>query len=178
MRRRVCFETLVEQTLALLNQAHRSTKSCTAHAPAELLARPHLRASYDDPQFIVRNLYRLYAGWWDGNPAQLKPAREVELAAEIRDLAGGVDVPCQRVLSRLREGKLALAAHLIEQALHASPTDAAVRKKAYQQIYTARAEAETSLMVRGIFAPPSARWSPGRKRRAAHASVASVGCAP
>jgi len=144
-------ETLVEQTLALLNQGAPLDEILhSVHAPAELLARPYLRASYDDPQFIVRNLYRLYAGWWDGNPAQLKPAREVELAAEICDLAGGVDVLRQRALSRLREGKLALAAHLIEQALRTSPADAAVRK-AYQQIYTARAEAETSLMARGIF---------------------------
>jgi alkyl sulfatase BDS1-like metallo-beta-lactamase superfamily hydrolase len=33
----------------------------------------------------------LYAGWFDGNPAHLKPAPSAELAGEIAALAGGVN---------------------------------------------------------------------------------------
>lgn len=144
-------ETLVDQTLALLNQGAPLDEILhSVRVPAELVGRPYLRASYDDPLFIVRNLYRLYAGWWDGNPAQLKPAREADLAAEISDLAGGVAVLRQRALMRLDEGKLPLAAHLIEMAYRVAPEDPAVRQ-AYQRIYQARAEAESSLMARGIF---------------------------
>ncbi len=153
-------ETLVEQTLALLNQGAPLDEILhSVRAPAELLSRPYLRATYDDPMFIVRNLYRLYAGWWDGNPAQLKPAPEAELAAELSELAGGVDILRQRALTRLSEGKLALAAHLIELAFRSAPQDPAVRQ-ACQRIYQARAEAEPSLMARGIFRSAARRADP------------------
>ena len=48
--------------------------------PAHLLERPYLRPVYDEPEFVVRNVYRLYGGWWDGNPANLKPARDAEVS--------------------------------------------------------------------------------------------------
>ena len=56
--------------------------------PAALEARPFLQPVYDEPEFIVRNIWRLYGGWWDGNPATLKPAPERALATELAALAG------------------------------------------------------------------------------------------
>ncbi len=46
----------------------------SVRAPAEFLAKPYLLPKYDDPEFVVRNIWHLYAGWFDGNPAHLKPA--------------------------------------------------------------------------------------------------------
>ena len=46
----------------------------TVRAPAHLLERPYLHAVYDEPEFVVRNLWRLYGGWYDGDPSHLKPA--------------------------------------------------------------------------------------------------------
>ncbi len=53
------------------------------------LAGPYLQPVYDEPEFIIRTVWRRYGGWWDGNPATLKPARERTLATEIARLAGG-----------------------------------------------------------------------------------------
>ena len=36
--------------------------------------KPWLRPIYDHPEFIARNVYRLYGGWWDHNPANMLPA--------------------------------------------------------------------------------------------------------
>ena len=33
----------------------------------ELLERRTATAVYDEPEFIVRNIWRLYGGWYDGN---------------------------------------------------------------------------------------------------------------
>ena len=147
-------ETLVTQTLVLLNQgAPLDTVLAEVRAPAELLSRPYLRPSYDDPQFIVRNLYRLYAGWWDGNPAHLKPAPEATLARELAALCGGASSLAARASSLLAQGdatSLALAGHLIDLARRAAPDDDAIQA-AYQQVNQARAESETSLMARAIF---------------------------
>ena len=75
-------ETLVEQTLALMNEGARSTTSCTPCARPPLLARPYLRPIYDDPEFVVRNIWRLYGGWYDGDPSHLKPAPRRGVARE------------------------------------------------------------------------------------------------
>ena len=53
---------------------------------------------YDEPEFIVRNIWRLYGGWYDGNPAHLKPAPEAVLAVEIAELAGGATRLAARAL--------------------------------------------------------------------------------
>ena len=57
--------------------------------PEALAGRPFLQPVYDEPEFIVHTVWRQYGGWWDGNPATLKPAPERALAAELAELAGG-----------------------------------------------------------------------------------------
>ena len=61
----------------------------TVKAPDHLLEKPYLRPVYDEPEFVVRNLWRLYGGWYDGNPARLKPPTDAAIAAEVASLAGG-----------------------------------------------------------------------------------------
>jgi alkyl sulfatase BDS1-like metallo-beta-lactamase superfamily hydrolase len=119
-------------------------------APAELLERPWLRPVYDDPEFIVRNVWRLYGGWYDGNPAHLKPATDASLAAEVASLAGGAAALAARAIELCEAGDLRLAAHLAEWAVRAAPGDGAV-KDACKKVYEARAAAETSLMGQSIF---------------------------
>ena len=83
-------ESLVEQTLALMNEGARLDDIvATVEAPAHLLEKPYLRPVYDEPEFVVRNLWRLYGGWYDGNPARLKPPTDAAIAAEVASLAGG-----------------------------------------------------------------------------------------
>src|SRR5260221_7243385 len=57
--------------------------------PAHLESRPYLRPIYDEPEFIVRNVWRLYGGWGGGNPPHLKPRPDTRLAAEVAAMAGG-----------------------------------------------------------------------------------------
>ena len=118
--------------------------------PPHLLARPYLRPIYDEPEFVVRNVWRLYGGWYDGNPAHLKPARESALATELAALAGGAGRLAERATELAAQGELALACHLAEFARRAAPDDPAIRA-ARGAVYTRRAETEQSVMARGIF---------------------------
>ena len=69
-------ESLVSQTLAVMNGGGRLDEAIhTVAVPAALADRPFLQPVYDEPEFIVRTVWRQYGGWWDGNPATLKPAR-------------------------------------------------------------------------------------------------------
>ncbi|HEY3836832.1 MAG TPA: alkyl sulfatase dimerization domain-containing protein, partial [Bryobacteraceae bacterium] len=141
-------ESLVRQTLALMNEGRSLDEILHAvSAPAELLGNPYLLPKYDDPEFVVRGIWHLYAGWFDGNPAHLKPAPAAELAA----LAGGEDKLAERAKALAQAGKTRLAAHLIELPSTASPASAdiqAVRARVYAQC----ASAEASLIGKAIFA--------------------------
>ncbi len=144
-------EHLVSQTLAHMNEGARADQILGAvKAPRELLDRPYLRPIYDEPEFIVRNVMRQYGGWWDGNPAHLKPAREREVADELCALAGGTKKLVERAIERSGAGEHALACHLIEIAFASTGCDDAVRA-ARAKVYRARAEVEPSLMAKGVF---------------------------
>ena len=143
-------EHLHDETVAMMNAGARLDEIIhTVRAPAHLLERPYLRPVYDEPEFVVRNTWRLYGGWWDGDPASLKPAPAAVLASEVASLAGGAARLADRALD-LMATDLRLAGHLAEMASQAAPSDpaiAAVRR----QVFAARAASEASTMSRGVF---------------------------
>jgi alkyl sulfatase BDS1-like metallo-beta-lactamase superfamily hydrolase len=114
-------ESLTRQTLELMNKG--SSLGEILHSvsvPAELLAKPYLLPKYDDPEFVVRNIWHLYAGWFDGNPAHLKAA--LAMAAELASLAGGAHKLAQRAAVLADGGR-----HLAELAGNALPQDKAIQ---------------------------------------------------
>jgi alkyl sulfatase BDS1-like metallo-beta-lactamase superfamily hydrolase len=144
-------ESLVDQTLEMMNAGARLDDIVHAvRAPQHLLDKPYLRPVYDEPEFVVRNLWRLYGGWYDGNPAHLKPAPDAVLAAELAQLAGGAGVLASRAQELATSGDLRLAGHLAEMAALAAPDDAAVHA-ARAEVFGARAAEERSTMSKGVF---------------------------
>jgi hypothetical protein len=115
-------ESLYEQTRAAMNQGA-TLYEILEHVrpPAELAAKPFLKPVYDEPDFIVRNVYRCLGGWYSGVPSELKPAPRRQQAREIASLAGGVG----RLLARAREcaadGDLTIACHLVDRFAEAEP---------------------------------------------------------
>ncbi|HEY8058662.1 MAG TPA: alkyl sulfatase dimerization domain-containing protein, partial [Acidimicrobiales bacterium] len=93
-------EELVREVLERMNAGQAlDTIVHEVRVPQAVLDQPWMQPVYDEPEFVVRNIWRLYGGWYDGNPATLKPAREAALAAELADLAGGA----HRLANRARE---------------------------------------------------------------------------
>ena len=155
-------ETLCEQTLELMNSGARLDEVVhTVRAPQHLLDRPYLRPVYDEPEFIVRNLWRLYGGWYDQNPANLKPAPEAELADELAGLAGGARVLADRAAELMARGSARLAGHLAEWAAQAAPGDRAIAA-VRAEVYAERARQESSTMAKGVFG-----WAASESRAAA-----------
>ncbi len=144
-------ESLHEQTVSLMNQGVRLNDILHAvKVPPELTTQPYLQATYDDPEFIVRNIWRYYGGWYDGDPAALKPAPAGALAREIADLAGGAQALAARAEALVDAGELRLAGHLAELAVEAQPGDAGLHR-VRTAVYSARVAAEPSLMAKGVF---------------------------
>lgn len=145
-------EAIVEQSLRLMNAGETlDTLLQEVRLPDGLLDRPFLRPVYDEPEFVIRNVWRQYGGWYDGNPARLKPAPAAALAREIAALAGGAEALTTRARALAETGDFRLACEVVELATQAAP-DSRTAHAARAEIYTARRRAELSLMAKGIYA--------------------------
>jgi alkyl sulfatase BDS1-like metallo-beta-lactamase superfamily hydrolase len=150
-------EALVGDTLALMNEG--ATLDRIVHevrVDPELLERPYLRPLYDEPEFVIRNIWRQYGGWYDGNPARLKPPSDRAVAVETARLAGGAAVLARRATELAADGDLRLACHLAELAALAEPEDREVHA-VRADVYATRRRVESSLMAKGVFGDAAAR---------------------
>ena len=118
--------------------------------PAHLAELPWLAPVYDEPEFVVRNVWRLYGGWWDGDPARLHPPPADALAAEVAAAAGGAGALAQRARDLLAAGDDRLAGQFARWALLAAPDDPAVRA-VHTEVFTERTARATSTMAKGIY---------------------------
>lgn len=144
-------DSLVDQTVAAMNTG--ATFDEILHSvsvPDHLRSQPYLQPIYDEPEFIVHNVWRLYGGWYDGNPARLKPAPDAAVASEIADLVGGAAVLADRATRLADADDHRLAGHLIELAALAAPDDASIHR-IRADLLSRRAGVETSLMAKAIF---------------------------
>ena len=111
--------------------------------------KPWLQPIYDHPEFIARNVYRLYGGWYSGDPADMLPAHSHDIAGVLVEATGS-----EPILARARklrdDGELQMACHLVDFVRKGEPEN----KEAWElwrDLFTARAEVERSLMARGAF---------------------------
>ena len=143
-------ETLVSQVISMMNAGETlDTIIHSVKVPQHILDKPYMRPFYDEPEFVVRNIWRLYGGWWDGAASRLKPAPDAVVAQELAHLAGGAHVLIQRALE-LTETDLRLACHLADLAGWAAPEDASVHADR-AIVYDKRRRNEMSLMSKGIY---------------------------
>jgi alkyl sulfatase BDS1-like metallo-beta-lactamase superfamily hydrolase len=144
-------ESIHTQTVAALNQGLTVYEALErVKAPDALLRKPYLLPVYDEPDFIVRNLYRLYGGWYSGVPSELKPAPRTQQAQEIAALSGGVDRMVVRARELMDAGDLRMACHLADWAIQADPAHASA-KALRQEVYQRRTTLERSTMAKGVF---------------------------
>lgn len=143
-------DSIESQTIELMNLGKSLDEVIhTVEIPSRLRDKPYLQPVYDHPQFIVRNVWRRYGGWYDGEPDNLLPAPRAQQAKEWVALAGGVGPVLDRVRALVAEGDLRIACHLLEFAVLAEPAS----KEAHEvraEVYAARAGQQTSSMARNI----------------------------
>ena len=143
-------EFLVQETVARMNEGMRLDDIVhEVKLDPSYLEKPYMQPTYDEPEFVVRNIWRLYGGWYDGNPAHLKPAKHEDLAKEIALLAGGALALAERA-QVLKETNPRLACHLAEMAVQAEPENRYAHE-VRADVYQYRRGLETSLMAKGIF---------------------------
>jgi alkyl sulfatase BDS1-like metallo-beta-lactamase superfamily hydrolase len=111
--------------------------------------KPWLQPVYDHPEFIARNVYRLYGGWYDGDPANMLPAHSHDVAAQLVGATGAGPI-LERARKRFDEGDLQMACHLVDFVRKGEPGNREAWEL-WRDLFTVRAQAERSLMARGAF---------------------------
>ncbi|GAA4209217.1 alkyl sulfatase dimerization domain-containing protein [Microbispora amethystogenes] len=145
-------DSLVEQTLDLMNSGARLDEILhEVKPPPALAARVYLREHHDEPEFIVRNIWRLHGGWHDGNPANLKPAPDAVFARAVAELSAGAASVAGRAVSAAADGDLRLACQLAELAAQAEPDDHQVHE-IRALVYALRVQQEPGTIARGVYA--------------------------
>ena len=143
-------ESLVMQVIDMMNTGETlDTIIHSVKVPQSILDKPYMRPFYDEPEFVVRNIWRLYGGWWDGAASRLKPAPDAVVAQELAALAGGANVLMNRALE-IADSDSRLACHLADLAGWAEPEDAGIHANR-AAIYDKRRRSELSLMSKGIY---------------------------
>lgn len=139
------------QTLECSNRGMRIYEIIeTVKRPAALTEKPYLQPTYDEPEFIVRNVVRCLGGWWTGVASELKPAPRAQQAREIAEVAGSVAGLLERATKSLASGDLRMASHWVDWAADAEP-DSVEMNRLRAEVYQQRVDAETSTMSKGIF---------------------------
>lgn len=118
----------------------------------DLAQKPWLQPTYGHPTFVIHGVHRRYAGWYNGNPSELFPARSAEIAAEVVKLAGG-DKILQEAQRLKADGKIQLSLNVIDFVVKGTQ-DKSVQKEALvlkSELLKARADVEPSYIARNIF---------------------------
>ncbi|MFE5708452.1 alkyl sulfatase dimerization domain-containing protein [Rhodococcus koreensis] len=154
-------ETLHCQTLQMMNAGASLDEIVhTVSVPDELLHKPYLQPSYDEPEFVVRNIWRRYGGWYDGNPANLKAARRDELARELAEISGGAERLADHARDLLARGEHRLAGHFAQMATDAEPNNP-IAHQVRADVFTRLERDAPSTMAKGVYA-----WAVAESRAA------------
>ena len=120
--------------------------------PEDLAQKPWLQPIYGHPTFVIHGVHRRYAGWYNGNPSELFPARSAEIAAEVVKLTGG-DKILQETQRLKADGKIQLSLNVIDFLVKGTQ-DKSLQKEALllkSELLKARADEEPSYIARNIF---------------------------
>jgi glyoxylase-like metal-dependent hydrolase (beta-lactamase superfamily II) len=118
--------------------------------PDELLNSKWLPPVYGHPVFVARGIYKRYAGYYSGRPAELFPPNYADLGREITRLAGGADAILRRVERLQEEGRIELACQLAEWLVEAAP-EKGEAWGLYGLLFMERAKSEVNVQARGCW---------------------------
>lgn len=82
--------------------------------PPELFDVPWMKATYGDPAWIARDVFRSENGWWDRNPTSLHPAAPEDASAAILEAITDKRAVLERAAALADQGQTQLALHVVD----------------------------------------------------------------
>ena len=118
--------------------------------PDELMNSKWLPPLYGHPVFIARGIFKRYAGYYSGNPAELFPPTYADTSAEVLSLAGGPETILNRAQELKNQGRFELACQLAEWVIKGDPS-CKQGWETYGLLFKERAETEVNMQARGAW---------------------------
>jgi glyoxylase-like metal-dependent hydrolase (beta-lactamase superfamily II) len=118
--------------------------------PEDLVNSKWLPPMYGHPVFIAKGIYKRYAGYYSGHPAELFPPRYANLSKEVLNLAGGSSPLIQKARSLHSRGEMELACQLAEWVVEGDP-DSREGWELYGLLFKERADREFNIQARGCW---------------------------
>ncbi len=122
----------------------------TLQMPEELMNSKWLPPLYGHPVFIARGIFKRYAGYYSGHPAELFPPDYADVGREVVQLAGGAAGIIQRASALKAEGGMKLACQLAEWLIEAE-ADNPEAWELYGLLFKERAQDEFNMQARGAW---------------------------
>ena len=98
-----------------------------ASLPPHLASLPYLKEYYGYIPFCVRSIYQSYVGWFDGDPANLRPLSRRELGADVLKMAGSAEKVLEYAATAQKEGRHQTVLELCEMLLANDPKNRTAR---------------------------------------------------
>ena len=118
--------------------------------PEALMASKWLPPMYGHPVFIARGIFKRYAGYYSGRPAELFPPAYADLSREVLALAAGPSRVLERARLAARDGRMELACQLAEWVVEGDPGNKEAWE-VYGLLFKERAEKEFNIQARGCW---------------------------
>lgn len=122
----------------------------TLKMPEELVNSKWLPPLYGHPVFIARGIFKRYAGYYSGRPAELFPPDYADIGKEVLLLAGTPQKIIERADALKKKQEIGLACQLSEWLTEADPDNPAAWEQ-YGLLYRERAENEFNMQARGAW---------------------------
>ena len=157
--REVCLDTakfmrhIHDEVVRLLNEGYWQEDILhMVKIPEELLKKPWLQQVYGCATFIIHGVLRQYAGWYNGNPSDLFPARSQDIAREMVHISGSDNI-IEHARNIYREGNIQLALNVLDFVVRGTD-DTFKQKEALllkSELLDKRAKEELNQIASNIF---------------------------
>lgn len=117
--------------------------------PKNLEDSPFIPQTYGCLEFAIKGIYRRYTGWFDGNPTNLDPCSQKEVASEIASLVNDPKIIVEKSRALIDEGKYQMAMHLLDIVIFAE--DHSEAKSLKKMAIEKSAETNSNFIMRNIY---------------------------
>ncbi len=122
------YKYIHDQTVRMMNQGLGPTDIAEKLTmPPGLEQEWALRGYYGTLSQDAKAVYQRYAGWYDGNPANLHALPPAEEAGKLVDYMGGADAVVAHARADFTAGNYRWVAQIMDQVLFADPANKAAR---------------------------------------------------
>ncbi|MFC7394531.1 alkyl sulfatase dimerization domain-containing protein [Scopulibacillus cellulosilyticus] len=117
--------------------------------PSDLTNNKYIQPSYGCLEFAIKGTYRRYTGWFDGNPTNLQPCKQKDVANEILSLMKDANIILKRCRDLMDKGEYQMVLHLTDILIFSQ--DNIEAKELKKEAVRKCSETNSNFIIRNIY---------------------------